>query len=233
MLRRSLETCSLFSSSLSCYEDVGLQQVRLNHEYKDHDAGNIVLLISLFLVLSGRSSSLSFVSFNSSLQSLPEVLSSVCHGKLGFWSTVRTLLLTMPQVIRPDVLCSVSLLRRPRSQCPCRASGTEATPGDYFERCVLKRRVRVCGFHPNYDLISTSLISRPLDFHTVNVAQLQICGGIAGSIEKCQGSPTSTTGVSGNVQFSITPVIKGDTINISKGRWERTSRGLGPSIEQF
>ena len=60
-----------------------------------------------------------------------------------------------------------------------------------------------------------------LDFHTVNVALLQICGGIAGSIQKCQGSPTSTTGVSGNVRFTITPVVKGDTINISKGRWER------------
>ena len=60
-----------------------------------------------------------------------------------------------------------------------------------------------------------------LDFHTSNVALLQICGGIAGSIEKCEGSPTSTVGQSGNVHFTITPVVKGDTINISKGRWER------------
>ncbi|KAH9849955.1 hypothetical protein C2E23DRAFT_761275 [Lenzites betulinus] len=60
-----------------------------------------------------------------------------------------------------------------------------------------------------------------LDFHTSNVALLQICGGIAGTIEKCQGAPTSTTGQSGNVKFTITPVIKGDTINISKGRWEQ------------
>ena len=60
-----------------------------------------------------------------------------------------------------------------------------------------------------------------LDFHTSNVALLQICGGIAGSIEKCEGSPTSTVGQSGNVRFTITPVVKGDTINISKGRWER------------
>lgn len=60
-----------------------------------------------------------------------------------------------------------------------------------------------------------------LDFHTSNVALLQICGGIAGTIQKCQGAPTSTTGKSGNVSFAITPVIKGDTINISKGRWER------------
>ncbi len=60
-----------------------------------------------------------------------------------------------------------------------------------------------------------------LDFHTSNVALLQICGGIAGTIEKCQGAPTSTVGQSGNVRFTITPVVKGDVINISKGRWER------------
>ena len=60
-----------------------------------------------------------------------------------------------------------------------------------------------------------------LDFHTSNVALLQICGGIAGSIQKCQGAPTSTVGQSGNVRFTIKPVVAGDTINISKGRWER------------
>ena len=60
-----------------------------------------------------------------------------------------------------------------------------------------------------------------LDSHTVNVAQLQICGGIAGTIQKCQGAPTSTVGQSGNVKFTIKPVVSGDTINISKGRWER------------
>ncbi len=62
---------------------------------------------------------------------------------------------------------------------------------------------------------------RALDFHTSNVALLQICGGIAGTIQKCQGAPTSTVGQSGNVRFTITPVVKGDVINISKGRWER------------
>ncbi|TFK51403.1 hypothetical protein OE88DRAFT_1629584 [Heliocybe sulcata] len=60
-----------------------------------------------------------------------------------------------------------------------------------------------------------------LDFHTTNVALLQICGGIAGKIQKCQGAPTSTTGKSGNVQFSLTPTVSGATINISKGRWEQ------------
>ncbi|KAM5536610.1 hypothetical protein V8D89_009705 [Ganoderma adspersum] len=60
-----------------------------------------------------------------------------------------------------------------------------------------------------------------LDFHTSNVALLQICGGIAGTIEKCQGAPTSTVGQSGNVRFTIKPAVAGDTINISKGRWEQ------------
>ena len=55
----------------------------------------------------------------------------------------------------------------------------------------------------------------------VEVAAPNICGGIAGTIEKCQGAPTSTVGQSGNVRFTITPVVKGDVINISKGRWER------------
>ncbi|KAL1745408.1 hypothetical protein HDZ31DRAFT_81978 [Schizophyllum fasciatum] len=57
--------------------------------------------------------------------------------------------------------------------------------------------------------------------HDVNVAQLQICGGIAGKIQKCQGNPTSTTGVSGTATFTIDPVEAGDTINVSKGRWEQ------------
>ncbi|PIL24671.1 hypothetical protein GSI_12555 [Ganoderma sinense ZZ0214-1] len=60
-----------------------------------------------------------------------------------------------------------------------------------------------------------------LDFHTSNVALLQICGGIAGTIEKCEGAPTSTVGQSGNVRFTIKPVVAGDVINISKGRWEQ------------
>jgi len=60
-----------------------------------------------------------------------------------------------------------------------------------------------------------------LDFHSTNVALLQICGGISGSIEFCQGNPTTTTGTSGTSQFSITPVDSGATINISKGRWEQ------------
>jgi len=63
--------------------------------------------------------------------------------------------------------------------------------------------------------------STALDFHSTNVAILAICGGIAGTIEKCEGNPTSTTGVSGTSKFTINPVVAGATINISKGRWEQ------------
>ncbi|KAG8157454.1 hypothetical protein KVR01_012838 [Diaporthe batatas] len=57
--------------------------------------------------------------------------------------------------------------------------------------------------------------------HNKNVALLQICGGIAGSIQKCGGNPTSTTGQSGDAKFTLTPTDSGATINISKGRWEQ------------
>lgn len=60
-----------------------------------------------------------------------------------------------------------------------------------------------------------------LDFHDSNVAQLQICGSIAGAIQKCQGNPTSTVGQSNGVKFTITPATAGATINVSKGRWEQ------------
>lgn len=60
-----------------------------------------------------------------------------------------------------------------------------------------------------------------IDEHNKNVALLQICGGIAGSIEKCQGAPTTTTGSSGDALFTLNPTSTGATINISKGRWEQ------------
>ncbi|KAH9916315.1 uncharacterized protein B0H18DRAFT_1215103 [Fomitopsis serialis] len=80
-------------------------------------------------------------------------------------------------------------------------------------------------FHwPRTETVSNVVCTDPnvtLDSHETNVALLQICGGIAGSIESCQGNPTTTTGTSGGSEFTITPVNSGDTINISKGRWEQ------------
>ncbi|KAB2568658.1 hypothetical protein DBV05_g12663 [Lasiodiplodia theobromae] len=63
--------------------------------------------------------------------------------------------------------------------------------------------------------------SANLDTHDTNVAILSICGGIAGSIQKCGGSPSSTTGESGTARFDLSTTDAGATINISKGRWER------------
>lgn len=54
----------------------------------------------------------------------------------------------------------------------------------------------------------------------MNVATLSICGGIQGAIQKCGGSPRSTTGESGTARFTLTPTVAGATINVSKGRWE-------------
>jgi len=68
-----------------------------------------------------------------------------------------------------------------------------------------------------------------LDSHQVNVALLQICGGIAGKITKCGGKAgsvpsSSTTGVDGEAKFSLKATTPGATINISKGRWEQCIR---------
>ncbi|KAI1156081.1 hypothetical protein F4825DRAFT_446818 [Nemania diffusa] len=69
-------------------------------------------------------------------------------------------------------------------------------------------------------------------FHDQNVAELGICGGIAGSITKCGGAPQTTTGQSGSAKFTLNAATKGATINISKGRWEqciRASRAICPT----
>ncbi|EIM86797.1 uncharacterized protein STEHIDRAFT_57729, partial [Stereum hirsutum FP-91666 SS1] len=71
-----------------------------------------------------------------------------------------------------------------------------------------------------------------LDFHETNVALLAICGGIAGTIEKCQGAPTSTTGTNGGSEFTITPATSGATINISKGRWEQGIKAVAATCGQ-
>ncbi|TVY69005.1 hypothetical protein LSUE1_G006367 [Lachnellula suecica] len=69
-------------------------------------------------------------------------------------------------------------------------------------------------------------------FHDQNVAELAICGGIAGAITKCGGAPTSTTGSSGSALFQLNAVTAGATINVSKGRWEgcvRAARAVCPT----
>ncbi|PCH44168.1 hypothetical protein WOLCODRAFT_104697 [Wolfiporia cocos MD-104 SS10] len=79
-------------------------------------------------------------------------------------------------------------------------------------------------FWSRQETVSNVVCTNPdvtLDTHDTDVALLQICGGIAGSIEFCQGNPTTTTGTFGNSSFTITPAESGATITISKGRWEQ------------
>lgn len=78
---------------------------------------------------------------------------------------------------------------------------------------------------------SLSMRYRPLTycrhivFHDEAVAELAICeGGIAGSVQKCRGSPTETKGEAGTARFSLKTMREGATINIAKDRWERCVR---------
>ncbi|TGO61192.1 hypothetical protein BCON_0029g00330 [Botryotinia convoluta] len=66
---------------------------------------------------------------------------------------------------------------------------------------------------------STTLVS-----HDINVALLGICGGIAGTIQQCGGEPTSTTGESGTAFLKLNAATSGQTIDITKGRWEGCMR---------
>lgn len=90
---------------------------------------------------------------------------------------------------------------------------TEVNPNAVFDvNCI----------NPNVNIV----------FHDQNAAELSICGGIAGSITKCQGAPTSTEGISGTAKFTLNAVDDGATINISKGRWEqcvRAARAVCPT----
>jgi len=56
--------------------------------------------------------------------------------------------------------------------------------------------------------------------HDINVALLSICGGISGTIQQCGGFPTSTTGSSGTALFTLNAATTGQTIDVTKGRWE-------------
>jgi hypothetical protein len=78
--------------------------------------------------------------------------------------------------------------------------------------------------HHIYTVILTSLST--LVSHDINVALLSICGGIAGTIQQCGGNPTSTTGVSGTAKFTLKAATKGQTIDITKGRWEGCVRAV-------
>jgi len=88
---------------------------------------------------------------------------------------------------------------------------------DHFEVLALRASETV---NPAAVTGTTCTNEGDIVFHDQNVAELAICGGIAGTIEFCGGSPTSTVGQSGTAIFTLNPVDAGATINVSKGRWE-------------
>ncbi|CAM1507041.1 Fc.00g066820.m01.CDS01 [Cosmosporella sp. VM-42] len=66
--------------------------------------------------------------------------------------------------------------------------------------------------------------SETIVFHDENVAQLNICGGIAGAIDKCEGAPKETVGEAGSAKFTVTALDDDATITISKERWVQCVR---------
>ncbi|KAH9909043.1 hypothetical protein F4778DRAFT_210379 [Xylariomycetidae sp. FL2044] len=69
-------------------------------------------------------------------------------------------------------------------------------------------------------------------FHDENVAELGICGGIAGAGTRCEGNPETTEGQSASARFTLTAANPGSTINISKTRWDqcvRAARAICPT----
>lgn len=73
-------------------------------------------------------------------------------------------------------------------------------------------------------------------FHDQNIAELGICGGLAGSATtaRCEGAPERTVGESRSARFTLraAPASEGATIDITKGQWEqcvRAARGVCPT----
>lgn len=60
---------------------------------------------------------------------------------------------------------------------------------------------------------------RVIAFNDENVAQLSICGSIAGAIRHCEGSPKETEGEYRTAKFTVTTVDEFATIDIAKDRW--------------
>jgi hypothetical protein len=104
--------------------------------------------------------------------------------------------------------------------CPCLASADRFRGRSH--RHKVSRHINVSSLQPPKSLTFpwTNVLST-FDTHDTNVAILGICGGIAGSIQKCGGNPAQTTGQSNKSLFTLSATNAGSTINVSKGRWER------------
>lgn len=105
-----------------------------------------------------------------------------------------------------------------------------AVPQSHFE--VLRMRQSI-PLEPRA-VADTECIDRNahIVFHDQNAAELSICSGIAGSVKRCQGSPSVTQGRVGSALFTLKPLTAGSTINITKKRWEqcvRAARAVCPT----
>jgi len=128
------------------------------------------------------------------------------------------------------ILQTVVALAGVAASAPYRMGPRVIVPQQYYE--ILNDRASTT-VDPNAVTGTTCLDTKQnIVFHDQNVAELAICGGIAGTIEKCGGSPATTTGQSGTAKFSLNAVDSGATINVSKGRWEgcvRAARAVCPT----
>ncbi|KAG4033567.1 hypothetical protein MFRU_004g00740 [Monilinia fructicola] len=77
------------------------------------------------------------------------------------------------------------------------------------------------------------IFNRTLVSHDINVV-LGICGIIANTTQQlsklCGGEPSSTTQESGTTLLKLNAATVGQTIDITKGRWERCMRTEQASI---
>ena len=76
--------------------------------------------------------------------------------------------------------------------------------------------------------------SRHIVFHDQNAAELSICGGIEGSVQRCAGNLRETSGRAGSALFMLRAVDsgRGATIDVTKDRWEqcvRAARAVCPT----
>ncbi|KAF7545381.1 hypothetical protein G7Z17_g9201 [Cylindrodendrum hubeiense] len=72
-------------------------------------------------------------------------------------------------------------------------------------------------------LVKTTCLdsSQGIILHDETVAQLSICGGMPGSIDRCNGAPAVTTGSAGSALFTLSADDAGASITISKEQWIR------------
>ncbi|KAF7543495.1 hypothetical protein G7046_g9987 [Stylonectria norvegica] len=86
---------------------------------------------------------------------------------------------------------------------------------------VLRVRAQV-DVDPSMVVQTTCLdATETIAFHDETVAQLNICGGMAGASDKCKGAPKTTVGLAGTARFTVTAVDDGATVTISRDRWVR------------